>query len=176
VSCDEIKPARTHHCSACNRCVMIMDHHCPWINNCVGMENQRYFLLFVLYLCIGAVYMTLTNVSIWHHHTYKSKDNKSTMDFIMILDAALAFVMLVFVVWNWFLAFQGNTTIEFWSGFNGIDKNKARLRFETIADNLYRVFGTHKFFRILSPSMRNVPFTGLEWSFMYKDNGYDEHG
>ena len=52
----------------------------------------------------------------------------------------------------------------------------ANLRFETISDNLYRVFGTHKWFRILSPSMRNIPFTGLEWSFWFKDEGYDCHG
>ena len=24
--------------------------------------------------------------------------------------------------------------------------------------------------------MRNVPFTGLEWSFWFKDEGYDENG
>jgi hypothetical protein len=45
--------------------------------------------------------------------------------------------------------------------------------FQTVSDNLYRVFGTHKFFRILSPSMRNVPFTGLEWAFMLSDLGYN---
>ena len=50
------------------------------------------------------------------------------------------------------------------------------MRFETISDNFYRVFGTHKMFRILSPSLRNVPFTGLEWSFKYRDEGYSFDG
>ena len=85
--------------------------------------------------------------------------------------------MFAFTVWNWFLAAQGNTTIEFWTGYSGIASGeRANLRFETVSDNLYRVFGTHKWFRILSPSMRNVPFTGLEWSFWFKDEGYDENG
>ena len=118
--CDEIKPARTHHCRTCNRCVFLMDHHCPWINNCVGLENQRYFLLFCLYLCMGTTYMTLTIVSVWNHHTFRSNEYKEVADFLIILDIALACVMAVFVIWNWFLACQGNTTIEFWTGFNGI--------------------------------------------------------
>ena len=118
--------------------------------------------------------MTLTIVSVWHHHSYRA--NKSLMEFLVLLDLALAITMALFTGWNWFLACQGNTTIEFWQGFNGINKNKARLRFETVSDNLYRVFGTHKMFRILSPSLRNVPFTGLEWSFKYKDEGYNYDG
>ena len=31
-------------------------------------------------------------------------------------------------------------------------------------------------FRIFSPSFRNVPFTGLEWSFKYRDEGFDCEG
>ena len=50
------------------------------------------------------------------------------------------------------------------------------LSFDQITDNIYRVFGTHKLFRVLSPSLRNVPFTGLEWSFWYKDSGFDANG
>ena len=133
-------------------------------------------MLFILYLFIGTLYMCLTLKTLMHHHSFKHKDNKPTMDLLILLDPSLVLCMVIFNVWNWFLAFQGNTTIEFWTNFNGIDPNRAKLRFETISDNLFRVFGTHKFFRILSPSLRNVPFTGLEWSFWFRDSGYDCDG
>lgn len=53
------KPARAHHCSECGFCVFRMDHHCPWINNCVGHRNFKYFLQFVIYICMASVYLTL---------------------------------------------------------------------------------------------------------------------
>jgi len=55
------------------KCVFMMDHHCPWVNNCVGMENYRYFLLFIFYLMIGSIWYGLTIVSIWDHHIYVRK-------------------------------------------------------------------------------------------------------
>ena len=121
--------------------------------------------------------MCLTIKSVWHHHKFQRNEQKDILNFCIFLDFSLALVMFAFTVWNWFLAAQGNTTIEFWTGYSGIASGeRANLRFETVSDNLYRVFGTHKWFRILSPSMRNVPFTGLEWSFWFKDEGYDENG
>jgi|Transcript_32834 hypothetical protein len=150
-----------------------MDHHCPWINNCVGMENQRYFLLFVFYLMTGCAYMIVTIVSLWHHHSFRT--HRHMMNFLMILDAILAVVMAGFTGWNWMLACNGKTTIEFWTIFDS-DKKRAELGFETTSDNLFRVFGTHSIMRVLSPSLRNVPFTGLEWSFWFKDDGYDANG
>ena len=120
--CNYIKPLRAHHCSVCNRCVFLMDHHCrklfhillclAWVNNCLGLENYRYFLLFILYLFIGVCYNVVTIVSIWNHHIYKQ--NYSLMSFILILDTALGIVLVGFNSWNWFLALTGYSTIEYW--------------------------------------------------------------
>ena len=48
--------------------------------------------------------------------------------------------------------------------------------FDTVKDNLFVLFGTHKPLRILSPSMRALPLSGLEWSFLVKEEGFDEDG
>jgi len=50
------------------------------------------------------------------------------------------------------------------------------MSFDSAEDNLFEVFGTHKLLRVLSPSLRNVPFTGIEWSFLMNDLGFDQKG
>lgn len=82
------------------------------MNNCLGLENYRYFLLFILYLFVGVSYNVVTIVSIWNHHIYKQ--NYSLMSFILILDVALGIVLVGFNSWNWFLALTGYSTIEYW--------------------------------------------------------------
>ena len=172
--CNFVKPARTHHCSICQTCVFNMDHHCPWINNCVGLENYRYFLLFIFYLLVGVSYFLISIISIWNHYSYL--DNKMMMQFLVILDSALILLMLLFNVWNWFMACSGLSTLEFMGQATGYKKNGFDYSFSRVRDNLFKVFGTKSYFAILSPSLRIGPFTGIEWSFQMMDLGFDEHG
>ena len=53
---------------------------------------------------------------------------------------------------------------------------KYDYNFRSIRDNLYKVFGTYSLIAILSPSFRNVPFNGIEWSYQLKDLGFNEKG
>lgn len=63
--CETFRPPRAHHCRICKRCIRRMDHHCPWINNCVGERNQKYFLQFLVYVGLLAIYSIILIIITW---------------------------------------------------------------------------------------------------------------
>ncbi|KAI8930030.1 DHHC palmitoyltransferase-domain-containing protein [Entophlyctis helioformis] len=70
--CLNYKPARSHHCSFCNRCVLRMDHHCPWLNNCVGHNNIPHFVRFLVSTtaaCLSCV--LLLGLRVWDLMKYQ---------------------------------------------------------------------------------------------------------
>lgn len=62
-SCQCVRPPRAHHCSVMNRCVFNMDHFCPWMCTTVGYGNYRYFVLFLVYVTVGAIYLVSYSLS-----------------------------------------------------------------------------------------------------------------
>ncbi|KNC85098.1 hypothetical protein SARC_02724 [Sphaeroforma arctica JP610] len=62
LTCNNLKPDRTHHCNTCRQCVLRMDHHCPWIANCVGFRNHKFFFLFLSYGTMLAFFYTCSTV------------------------------------------------------------------------------------------------------------------
>ena len=172
--CNDIKPARTHHCSVTERCVFQMSGYCVFINNCVGLENQRFFLLFILYSLIGSSYFLISIISIWNHYIYKER--QQLMSFLLIFDCLVTVCLFFYNLWSWFLACSGLTAVEFVGRNTGYKTNHYDFTFSRIRDNLFKVFGTKSFFQMLSPSLRYNPFNGIEWSFQMKDLGFNEFG
>ena len=98
------------------------------------------------------------------------------MSFLTILDCILIVILIGFNLWSMFLAVSGMTTIEFISIMSDSKKINYDYSFPIFKDNLFKIFGTKSYFKMLSPSLRYGPFTGLEWSFQMKDLGFNEYG
>lgn len=119
--CCSIKPKRAHHCSVCERCIRRMDHHCPWVNNCVGEANQKFFVLFTMYIALlsahalywGIWQFMLCVESEWSRCSSVGPP-ATTLMLIFLLFEAILFVIFTSVMFGTQIAgiCQDETTIE----------------------------------------------------------------
>nr|KAG5690892.1 hypothetical protein BaRGS_028924 [Batillaria attramentaria] len=58
VICQRLRPPRCHHCVLCKCCILKRDHHCYLTGACIGLNNQRHFIVFLVYAVVGCVFGT----------------------------------------------------------------------------------------------------------------------
>lgn len=91
------KPPRAHHCRKCNMCVFRMDHHCAWIDNCVGIMNQKYFILFLVYtaiLCSYQLFLLLVSLVFWVSFSPMTFRLYTTLGSVSVLIESIVFLYM----------------------------------------------------------------------------------
>lgn len=147
LTCKLIKPDRCHHCSVCNKCILKMDHHCPWVNQCIGYSNQKYFILFLLYVNIYLIFILSTSASSFVQSWREEFINFHTEYnlFIMFTVAIVAFIPLItLLIMMIRLSAINRTNIE--DSFPPIDATTKRFKSDmfnlgSFKKNFQQVFG-----------------------------------
>ena len=109
------KPARTHHCKVCKRCILKMDHHCVWINNCVGYTNYKAFIICVLNATIGSLYSLVIFVCdlLRTEHDFSIHYVKIIHILAGVVLFSLCLTIGSLLCWHIYLICHNMTTIEY---------------------------------------------------------------
>ncbi|XP_077595461.1 palmitoyltransferase ZDHHC16B isoform X2 [Stigmatopora nigra] len=188
--CINPKPARTHHCSICNTCVLKMDHHCPWLNNCVGHFNHRYFFSFCLYMTLGCIYCSVSSREMFLKaysavesyfqtvppaFTSTETTGHKCVIFLWVLTSSVAVALGGLTLWHAALISRGETSVE--RHINRKERKRLNLQGKVFKnpyhfgkmDNWKRLLGvetqSHWLTRVLLPSSHPVTGNGILWDW-----------
>ncbi|KAG9345115.1 hypothetical protein JZ751_009658 [Albula glossodonta] len=152
--CCSIKPDRAHHCSVCKRCIRKMDHHCPWVNNCVGENNQKYFVLFTMYIALISLHAL---VMVAFHFLYCFEEDWTKCSTFsppatVILLILLCFEGLLFLIFTSVMfGTQVHSICTDETGIEQLKKEERRWAKKTKWMNMKAVFGHPSSIAWLSP-------------------------
>jgi len=138
--CKYFKPDRAHHCSRCMRCILKMDHHCPFVNNCVGFHNYKFFILFLTWTVILALYIAACLApSVWNLLTQKDSEPDVTIAATFIMGTVFGIGLSLFAAQHYSYVLSNQTTIE------ALEKKSKGENVYNIGPfaNFQQVFGTN---------------------------------
>lgn len=142
--CCCIKPERAHHCSVCQRCIRKMDHHCPWVNNCIGENNQKYFVLFTLYIATISLHAVTISIYRLIYCVSNEWNNCSVYSPPKILICILILMICAFIFGTFTIVMLVKQLVAICHDKTGIErlkKEQARWEKKTRWKNLQVVFG-----------------------------------
>ncbi|EGF99808.1 uncharacterized protein MELLADRAFT_94100 [Melampsora larici-populina 98AG31] len=176
LSIPPLKPPRAHHCRICGVCWLKYDHHCPWINQCVGLHNERYFLLFLVYMTISNIWVTYwgwTSFLISTNFNSKWEFNSPRLFVILtwVLNLVIGITVGIMMSWQLILIGKGESSVE--SSDNEYYSNllkKRGLKFKHpydlgIKQNFIEFFNLRhqKWYTVLIPKIVLPSTNGWQW-------------
>ncbi|XP_056626843.1 palmitoyltransferase ZDHHC16B isoform X2 [Triplophysa dalaica] len=190
------KPARTHHCSICSRCILKMDHHCPWLNNCVGHFNHRYFFSFCMYMTMGCIYCSMSAKEMFlqaynavesyyqtpaPEYTHQERMVHKSLIYLWVLTSTVTFALGALTLWHAVLISRGETSVE--RHINRKERKRLKMKGKVFRNpyhhgtiNNWKMFfavekPSHWLTRVLLPSSHLPHGDGLMWDCpKYRNN------
>ncbi|XP_022085241.1 probable palmitoyltransferase ZDHHC24 [Acanthaster planci] len=104
--CQQNSPPRSYHCGHCGVCVLKRDHHCLFIGSCVGYANQRYYLICIMYISLGALYANYLNMEFVVENV---SQNLHWTTLLASFTPMFGWVFGLFRPVSYFIAFQSGT-------------------------------------------------------------------